>query len=77
MDAKWMHSPPQTLDRLYAKDPLQIFLHNDIIYAAVVQWAIVPGGTLYLALPIGADRGIEILGSTVVTPVTPAPSHLI
>ena len=77
MDVKWIPSPPQTLDDLYAKDPLHSFLHNDIVYAGIVQWAIVTGGPLYLALPIGSARPIEILGSTVVTPVTPAPSNLI
>ena len=73
MHTKGIHSPPHTLESLYAEDPTHSCLHNDIIYTNAVKWAIGTGGTLYLALPIDADRPREILGSIVVIPVTPGP----
>jgi len=51
-------------------------LYDDRIYVSAVQWAIVPKGTVYLALPMDSDRPREIRGTTVVTPVTPVPSNL-
>ena len=77
MAVEWIPSPPQALEDLYAKDPLHSFLHNDVIYICVVAWAHVSEGVLYLALPMGTDSPLEILGSTVVTPVTPAPAKLL
>jgi hypothetical protein len=77
MEAQWVHAPPQTLESLYAQDSMHSFLYDDRLYANAVKWAIVPRGTVYLALPIDSERPREILGSTVVIPVTLVPADLV
>jgi hypothetical protein len=74
MPAKWTPAPYSlTLDELYTKDAPHSFRHNDIIYVGIMRSEVLPEGTAYVVLAIDAARPTRLLGSTVVTPVTPAP----
>jgi hypothetical protein len=74
MEAEWTPAPYSLpLDDLYAHDPPHSFLHNDIIYVGVLWLESAPEGLCYVVVPRGAAAPLGLLGSTVVTPVTPGP----
>ena len=74
MAAEWTPAPYSLpLDDLYANDPPHSFLHNDIIYVGVLRLEPAPEGLCYVVVPRGAAAPHRLLGSTVVTPVTPSP----
>ena len=74
MPVEWTPEPSSlTLDELYAKDPLQSFRHNDIIYMGIIRHESIYEETVYFAVAVGAARLTRLLGSTVVTPVPPNP----
>jgi hypothetical protein len=63
-----------TLDELSAKAPPCSFRHNESIYLGILGWEDTPEGICYLVLPLDAATPRRLLGSTRVTPVTPAPA---
>jgi hypothetical protein len=74
MPAKWTAAPYSlTLDELFAHGPQHSFLHKDIIYVGVLRLETSPEGPCYVVVPRGAAPPRRLLGSTVVTPVTPVP----
>ena len=73
MEGKWIPAPSQTLDDLYAQDPPYRCLHNGTVYVGIVRLEAVPEGLCYVVQALGAARPTKLLGSAVVTPVTPAP----
>jgi hypothetical protein len=74
MAAEWTPAPYSLpLDDLYAHDPPHRFLHNDILYVDVLWLEPAPEGLCYVVVPRGAAAPHRLLGSTVVTPVTPGP----
>jgi hypothetical protein len=74
MAAEWTPAPYSlSLDDLYANDPPHRFLHNDILYVDVLRLEPAPEGLCYVVVPHGAAAPHRLLGSTVVTPVTPSP----
>ena len=73
MEEKWIPAPSQTLDDLYVQDPPYRFLHNGTVYVDIVRLEANPAGLCYVVQALGADMPTKLLGSAVVTPVTPAP----
>jgi hypothetical protein len=74
MAAEWTPAPSSLpLDDLYAHDPPHRFLHNDILYVDVLWLEPAPEGLCYVVVPRGACAPHRLLGSTIVTPVTPVP----
>jgi len=74
MQVAWILAPYSlTLDELYARAPSCRFLHNDVIYVRTLQAKATPEGDYYIVVASGATRPTRLLGSAVVTPVTPAP----
>ena len=74
MHGAWLLAPYSlTLDELYARDPACRFLHNDDIYVRILRAKATPEGSYYDVVANGAARPTRLLGSAVVTPVTPAP----
>jgi hypothetical protein len=74
MDVQWMVSPYSLpLDDLYAQDPACPFLHNDIIYVGVLRLEPARTDLCYVVVPQGEAAPHRLLGSTIVTPVTPVP----
>jgi hypothetical protein len=53
--------------------PPHRFLHNDLVYVGVLRLEPAPEGLCYVVVPRGAAAPHRLLGSTVVTPVTPSP----
>jgi hypothetical protein len=75
MDVEWVSSPSQTLDELYAKDRSHSFLHNGVLYTGIMRLIIAPEDTLYVVIASGTTMPTELLGSTIVTPVTLVPPN--
>jgi hypothetical protein len=74
MEVEWTPAPYSLpLDDLYANDPPHSFLHNDIVYVGVLRLEPTPEGLCYVVVPRGAAAPQRLLGSTVVTPLTPGP----
>jgi hypothetical protein len=76
---EWTLAPKSlTLDELAARDPPYHFLYNGIIYAGIIRLELIPEskGPCYVVVALGASTPRRLLGSTVVTPVTPSPPIL-
>jgi hypothetical protein len=75
MHVTWTPAPASlTLDELFAKPPPGSFRHNDMIYLGILGWEDTPEGVCYLVLALDIATPRRLLGSTVVTPVTPGPA---
>jgi hypothetical protein len=73
MQVAWILAPyALTLDQLYARDPACRFLHDDTIYVRILRSQTTPEGNCYVVVASGATLPTRLLGSAVVTPVTPA-----
>jgi hypothetical protein len=74
MQVAWILAPYSlTLDELYARDPACRFFHNDVLYVRTLRAKATPEGDYYDVVASGAALPTRLLGSAVVTPVTPAP----
>ncbi len=71
---EWTLAPHSlTLAELYATNPQQSFLHNGTIYAGILRGEVVAEDFCYAVLALDAALPTRLLGSTVVTPITPGP----
>jgi hypothetical protein len=74
MHVAWILAPYSlTIDELYARDPACRFLHNDVIYVGILRVKATTEGNYYDVVASRAALPTRLLGSAVVTPVTPAP----